>query len=67
LVDSLKVKNVLELSQAEQTKINEIRDFMQEQADGLKKEIDEIQGLIMKASMEDNEPQLTSSPSQKDL
>ena len=35
VVDSLKVKNVLELSSEDMEKVQSIRDFMKEQQDGL--------------------------------
>ena len=47
LVDTIKVNNVLELSEDDQEKISQIRDFMKEQADGLQSEIDELQRLLM--------------------
>jgi len=43
IVDSLKVQNVLEMGEVEMDKIQRIRDFMLEQADGLQKEIDDLQ------------------------
>lgn len=42
VVDSLKVKNVLELSEDDMLKIEKIRDFMQEQLNGLDDEIKEL-------------------------
>ena len=42
IVDTIKVKNVLELSEEDKEKIAQIRDFMKEQADGLQNEIDEL-------------------------
>lgn len=64
IVNSLKLKNVLELSPQDMEKIDQIRDFMKEQAEGLQSEIDEVQKLIMESTMK---PEVEQAPSQKDL
>ena len=40
---------------------------MNEQADGLQNEIDDLQGFIMKSSNTEDEQKSTPSPTQKDL
>ena len=42
VIDSLKTKSVLDLGQDDMKKIEQIRDFMNEQAEGLQAEIEEI-------------------------
>ena len=47
IIDSLQTKSVLDLSQEDMEKIEQIRDFMKEQADGLQAEIEEIQAMLV--------------------
>lgn len=63
VVQSLKVKNVLELSPQDMQKIEQIREFMKEQAESLNQEIDEVQKLILESSMKT----IPVVPSQKEL
>ena len=66
----MKVKNVLELGKEEMDKIGQIREFMQEQASGLKSEIDELNQMIIEESQAKNEDEDDPDfvpPTQRDL
>lgn len=52
VVDSIKINNVLELSDEDVQKIKQIREFMKEQLQGMQDEIEELQKLIMQGSID---------------
>lgn len=69
IIDSFKTKSVLDLSQEDMAKIEQIRDFMKEQAEGLQAEIEDIKAMLIAetAANADDDGGLSCAPSEKEL
>ena len=68
VIESLQPTSVLDFSPEDMKKIEQIRDFMKEQADGLQQETEELKTLLMKQSAAEGDDDVTScAPSEKEL
>jgi hypothetical protein len=69
IIESLKTKSVLDLSQEDMEKIEQIRDFMKEQAEGLQQEIEEVKAILINKTKADGaeDDNLSCAPSEQDL
>lgn len=69
IIQSIKTTSVLDLSKEDMEKIKLIRGFMNEQAEGLQNEIEDIKTKLMNSTNEqqESENRLNSVPSEKEL
>ena len=69
IIHSIKTTSVLDLSKEDMEKIELIRGFMNEQAEGLQSEIEDIKTKLMNSTNEqqESENQLNAVPSEKEL